>query len=388
MAKKRRGKCSDHPALDFFYELFGGRRRDIKDARRVYIGLNQRMAALLGLLLLALLAGAAAVIYWAENPDAGRPPADEMEPLAPLPIRPLTVFAAAAALAGGAVLILFSNFMRGIVRRLHTVRSGAEAISKGDLDARIELAGHDEVGQLADILNNMAAELKGKDALKREKGTMEKFISRSTRTMIQKSGKDGETVNLGECQEIDLSFLFADVRGFTAFAEVHPPMEVMATLNAYFDLQYQAIRRHGGDVDDYVGDQVMAHFGGNARGGHPLRACRAAVAIQESIRRLNRERRKNRLPVFEVGIGVHSGRVVTGTIGASQRMDFACVGDAVNTAARLCAAAAPGEILVSKAHAAGLGGAVRLGRGGTVKLKGKQEPLAVCELLEAGEENR
>jgi len=373
--------------LDFIAKPFGGRKRDTKGVRRVVFGLNARLTALLALLLLALLAGAAAVIYWAETP-AARQSAAELERIGLLPVRWLSLFVAAAAIAGGAGLLLFSGYIRGVVRRLRRVQAAALAIGNGDYDARIALAGRDEVGQLADVLNNMAAELKGKDALKREKGTMEKFISKSTRTMIQKSGKDGETVNLGECQEIDLSFLFADVRGFTAFAEAHHPMEVMATLNAYFDLQYQAIRSHGGDVDDYVGDQVMAHFGGNARGGHRLRACRAAVSIQESIRRLNRERRKNGLPVFEVGIGVHSGRVVTGTIGASQRMDFACVGDAVNTAARLCGAAAPGAILVSKAHVAGLGNAVRLGQPGALRLKGKKAPLAVYELLDVREGQR
>ncbi|NLI46665.1 MAG: HAMP domain-containing protein, partial [Acidobacteria bacterium] len=255
MTNKRTSTPPRHPVLDFITDLFGGRKRDAKGVRHVVFGLNARLTALLVLLLLALLAGAAAVIYWAETP-AARQSAAELEQIGVLPVRWLSLFVAAAAIAGGAGLLLFSGYIRGVVRRLRRVQAAALAIGDGDYDTRIALAGRDEVGQLADVLNHMAAELKEKDALKREKGTMEKFISKSARTMIQKSGRDGETVNLGECQEIDLSFLFADVRGFTAFAESHHPMEVMATLNAYFDLQFQAIRNHSGDVDDYVGDQV------------------------------------------------------------------------------------------------------------------------------------
>lgn len=370
--------------LDFIAKPFGGRKRDTKGVRRVVFGLNARLTALLALLLLALLAGAAAVIYWAETP-AARQSAAELERIGLLPVRWLSLFVAAAAIAGGAGLLLFSGYIRGVVRRLRRVQAGALAIQTGRRDTRIEMAEHDEVGVLADILNNLAEDLAKQDALKKEKNIMAKFIPQSAKDMIQSSKSGRAGISPGRMERKELSFLFADVRGFTAFAETHEPEEVMATLNAYFDLQYQAIRHCGGDVDDYVGDQVMAHFEGS---NHQARACRAAVAIQAAIGTFNQARRASGLPVFEVGAGVHSGEVVTGSIGSSKRMDFACVGDAVNTAARLCGAAAPGAILVSKAHVAGLGNAVRLGQPGALRLKGKKAPLAVYELLDVREGQR
>ena len=234
-------------------------------------------------------------------------------------------------------IIFFFFVVTFMVKNLKVLEKWALQVSSGDLNAQVKISSHDEIGRLADIFNKMLEDLKVKFHL-------EKFVSRSTRSMITRKKKQ-PIVTPGQTGKKQLSFIFSDVRGFTSFSEKNDPEIVMEILNDYFDLQAKIIKRKKGDIDDYVGDQITAHFGGEKQADT---AIAVAIEIMNEVKKYNEKRKKNNQPFFEIGIGVHGGNVVVGNIGAGFRMDFACIGDAVNLTSRLCSKAEPGQILISK----------------------------------------
>ncbi|MFH0976989.1 MAG: adenylate/guanylate cyclase domain-containing protein [Spirochaetota bacterium] len=224
------------------------------------------------------------------------------------------------------------------VKNLKKLERWAIDVSKGNLDEKIHIATNDEIGRLGDITNYMIDEIKVKYHL-------EKFVSKSTKSMIEKQKSEAGELDLGVTGRNNFAFIFSDVRGFTSFSEKEDPGTVVEVLNFYLELQSKIVKSNKGDIDDYVGDQIMAHFSGEKRAD---RAIETGIKIMKEIVAVNAERKKAGLPVFEVGIGVHGGDVVVGNIGSKFRMDFTSVGDTVNLTSRLCSAADPGEILVSQ----------------------------------------
>jgi class 3 adenylate cyclase/HAMP domain-containing protein len=224
------------------------------------------------------------------------------------------------------------------VKNLKKLERWAIAVSKGNLDEKINIATNDEIGRLGDITNYMIDEIKTKYHL-------EKFVSNSTRSMIESQKSDTGEVDLGVTGRNNFAFIFSDVRGFTSFSEKEDPATVIGVLNYYLELQSKIIKSSKGDIDDYVGDEIMAHFSGEKKAD---RAVETAIKIMKEVAHVNAERKKSGLPVFKIGIGVHGGDVVVGNIGSKFRMDFTSVGDTVNLTSRLCSAAEPGEIIVSR----------------------------------------
>jgi len=134
----------------------------------------------------------------------------------------------------------------------------------------------------------------------------------------------------------DVVILFSDLRGFTTFSESHDPAEVMLRLNQYFERMVRAVESQGGVVDKFIGDAVMAVFGGLLELENPCDAAvRAAALMRISLTDLNREWAAKGIPPFDHGIGIHVGPVIQGPLGSSNRKEFTVVGDAVNTAARV-----------------------------------------------------
>jgi adenylate cyclase len=144
-----------------------------------------------------------------------------------------------------------------------------------------------------------------------------------------------------------VSTLFADVRGYTALAAEHPPEETLDLLNRYLTVVSDAVEQHGGTVADLLGDGVFAFFGAPVtHADDPERAIRAALGVQTSVAELE-------VPLMpevhlQAGIGITTGEVVAGNVGSERRMHYAVVGDSVNVAAHLQAAAGPGQILVDE----------------------------------------
>jgi adenylate cyclase len=174
-----------------------------------------------------------------------------------------------------------------------------------------------------------------------------------------------------------VSVLFADLSGFTALSERHDPEEIRAFQSDLFQEMAATIERFGGFVEKFVGDAVMAVFGAPvAHEDDPARALSAALAMQEGMAGLNDRWQRRLGRALALHIGVNSGPVVAGSLGASASAAYAVTGDTVNTAARLQSAAQPGQILVSGATYRLTQHAYDFEALGEVTLKGKAEPVA------------
>jgi len=146
-----------------------------------------------------------------------------------------------------------------------------------------------------------------------------------------------------------VTILISDVRNFTALSAEMDPDAVVRMINEMFDALVPIVFEFDGVVDKFVGDSVLAVFGSPEPDDQQWeKAIRAALEMQNAIRMLGEGRRARRLPVFDIGISVHSGAVIHGFIGSKQRTEYTIIGDAVNKASRFCDGAGPGEILISE----------------------------------------
>src|SRR6185369_3026641 len=183
----------------------------------------------------------------------------------------------------------------------------------------------------------------------------------------------------GASQEV--SILFADVRGFTSLSEKLPPEKIVEILNEYFTRVTDVIFDHGGTLDKFLGDGLMAIFGAPiSKGNDAANAVKAALAIQSLMFELNRDAQARDWPELQVGIGVNTGIVVAGNIGSPKRIDYTVIGDAVNVSSRLCSNAKPGEVLISETTSAKVRGLFDLKRLEPLQVKGKTLPLNVFQV--------
>jgi len=129
--------------------------------------------------------------------------------------------------------------------------------------------------------------------------------------------------------------LFSDIRGFTTLAENRTPQEVVSLLNRYFTLQVEVVFRHGGSLDKFIGDCIMAFWGAPLDDKrHAQNAVAAALEMAQVLQRFKQELGKEDGD-FDVGIGIHSGVAVVGLIGSDQRREYTAIGDTVNLASRI-----------------------------------------------------
>ena len=160
-----------------------------------------------------------------------------------------------------------------------------------------------------------------------------------------------ESFQLGGTNQV-VTVLFADVRGFTRMAEQSAPERVVHLLNRYFSAMTEIIFAHGGTLDKYMGDGLMALFGApTATPEDATNALSAAVAMQRQLRQINAYLRSANLREIDIGIGLHTGVATVGYIGSERRTEYTAIGDTVNLAARLEQNAKAGEILLSDATA-------------------------------------
>jgi adenylate cyclase len=188
-------------------------------------------------------------------------------------------------------------------------------------------------------------------------------------------------------KEQTLAVLFSDIRDFTPFAESHLAYDVVHILNRYFRRMGAAVLRHGGYIDKYMGDGLMALFGLDAP--EPRVACeqavRAALDMLQGLPELNRYLSAHFDTSLGIGIGVHVGEVLVGEIGHPQRMQFTAIGDVVNVASRIESATKTlgARFLISDEVLSYLPGKLRLGRECRTLLKGKHADVLLHEVLGA-----
>ncbi|MBL8032344.1 MAG: adenylate/guanylate cyclase domain-containing protein [Leptospiraceae bacterium] len=224
------------------------------------------------------------------------------------------------------------------------------------------------------------------DTLVKQRETM--MVSRLFGQFVSAEVKDkllSGTGAAGHGEKKQVAILFCDIRGFTTFSENTPPENIVEYLNEYLDAMVQAINAAGGTIDKFIGDAVMAVFGGVLEVPNSCDAALAAALLMRAqLSELNTRRAARGLAPINNGIGIHYGEVLQGAIGSSLRKDFTVIGDAVNSASRLeglCKDFAT-DLIFSDAVYAGASPAVqqRCRRLGEAKVKGREQPIALWSI--------
>ncbi|HKV37559.1 MAG TPA: adenylate/guanylate cyclase domain-containing protein [Pyrinomonadaceae bacterium] len=178
-----------------------------------------------------------------------------------------------------------------------------------------------------------------------------------------------------------ITILFADIRGFTRISEHAPPEKIVGLLNRYFSAMTDIIFAHGGTLDKYLGDGLMALFGApTATQDDASNALNAAVAMQRRLLGINRELRDEGFQEIGVGMGLHTGEVIVGYIGSDRRSEYTAIGDTVNTSSRLESNALGGEILISDATAKAAHSRYKLKPREAIMVKNRQQPVMLWEV--------
>ena len=265
--------------------------------------------------------------------------------------------------AGG---LLVAGVARSIADPVERVRAAVERVEAGSLEEEVVVDDGGEIGFLQAGFNRMVAGLRERERIREAFGT---YVDRDVAEHILREG----TALEGE--EVEVTVMFIDIRGFTGLAERLSAPEVVATLNRLFELIVPIIHEHGGHVDKYVGDGLLAVFGAPRRqDDHADEALAAACEIAASVD----AEFSGELPI---GVGLNSGRVVAGNVGGAGRLEFSVIGDAVNVAARVEAATREtGDTVLISEHTRGQlsdAAAAELDERPATPLKGKTEPVAL-----------
>lgn len=198
--------------------------------------------------------------------------------------------------------------------------------------------------------------------------------------VVKQMLENPESFKLGGVNQT-ITILFADIRGFTRISEHAPPEKIVNLLNRYFSAMTDIIFAHGGTLDKYLGDGLMALFGApTATPEDAANALNAAVAMQRRVLGINMELLSEGLQEIGVGIGLHTGEVTVGYIGSERRSEYTAIGDAVNTASRLESNAKGGDILISDATAKAAHSRYRLEPRDPIMVKNRQQPVSLWEV--------
>ncbi|MCG8423742.1 MAG: HAMP domain-containing protein [Proteobacteria bacterium] len=271
----------------------------------------------------------------------------------------------AASLLG--ILAMLGGLLHFLVARpVKRISDVAQEVGNGNLSVTVERADPDgdEVARLGQHINEMVRGL-------RTKMHLEKFVSRGA---AQAAAGAGLTPLDRTGERRAVTVLFSDIRGFTAYSEKVAPEVVVEMLNRLLRAQAEVVVDYGGDIDKYVGDELMAVFtGDNAE----TRAVMCAVRMIDAVGEVRKEGE-----TLTVGVGIAAGDVVYGAVGHEERMDFTVIGDVVNTGARLCSAAGGDEVLISIPVRTAVGDVpgLRFASGTPLDLKGKQDPFPVYKV--------
>lgn len=216
--------------------------------------------------------------------------------------------------------------------------------------------------------------------------TFQKFVPRQFVDHIAKNGT--RLLELGFADEDDVAILFCDIRGFTSLSEKMRPKELMSFLNSYFLRMNDPIHQNRGFIDKFIGDAIMAlfdHPGGNAS-DKAYDAVQAALDLRKALAIYNQHRKNSGYDPINIGIGVHFGPVILGTVGSNDRMDTTVIGDSVNIAYRLEALAPKyhADIVVSAQllETIGEGTPIKTRLLDWVRVKGRQAPVEIFEVLD------
>jgi len=198
--------------------------------------------------------------------------------------------------------------------------------------------------------------------------------------VVKQMLENPESFKLGGVTQT-VTVLFADIRGFTRISEHAVPEKIVQLLNRYFSAMTDIIFAHGGTLDKYLGDGLMALFGApTVTPKDAGNAMAAAVAMQRRMLSINDELRAEGYPEIGIGIGLHTGEAIVGYIGSERRSEYTAIGDTVNTASRLESNAKAGEILVSEATAQAAKSRYQLATRSPISVKNREQPVPLFEI--------
>ena len=280
----------------------------------------------------------------------------------------LSLFAAAA-LALAAVAAYVARYVETPLQR---IVDATAAIAAGQFSVRAAMDRDDEFGVVGRRFDAMAAGLAEREFIK---STFGAYVSPE---VVRKVLDERKGAVAGQRRQVTV--LFADIRGFTSLCERMPPEQVVRLLNSYLDRMTEVLNAHGARIDKFIGDAIMADWGAlDDAPDAAARAVRAALEMGAALNAFNETQRSlGHLPLT-IGIGIHSGEAISGTIGSQRKLEFTVVGDTVNVASRLEAACKRyGEaIVVSRAVADAAADVASFRRLDEVQVSGREEPIEI-----------
>lgn len=267
-----------------------------------------------------------------------------------------------------------------LIQPLKEILSKVQLIESGNFSARTESISKDELGALATAVNHMAEGLQRREYVEK---TFSRYIDPKVAERILSGNQD--EVNIAG-QRLTATILFADIRGFTRLSEQMPPEEVIKVLNTYFSTMVTTVKNHGGVIDKFIGDAMLCVWGvpHSVPNGTEL-AVQCAWQMQKGMEKLNQDFQEKGIPQIGVGIGIHFGTVVAGTLGSSDRMEYTVIGDVVNTAQRVESKAAANTILLTQEAFEAVKHFVKVHSMGSFSLKGKALPVPLWQISELSE---
>lgn len=265
-------------------------------------------------------------------------------------------------------LALSRRFSLPILRLVEATRK----VREGDLGWQVPVKGKDEFAVLADDFNRMTRDLSLKEKYR-------DLLGKTSDPSVAERLVEGSLELGGELRHATV--VFCDIRGFTTMTDGMAPAAVIAMLNDHMTAMTQVIHEHGGVVDKFVGDMVMAVFGAPvARADDTERAARCAIAM---VRVRNEMNTTMEVPV-EIGLGLATGEIVSGLMGSEDRLNYTVLGDRVNLAARLCSLAGEGEVLVDGHTMGVLPEELRGKPHGSVEVRGFRAEVEIWSLATEG----
>lgn len=279
-----------------------------------------------------------------------------------------------------AALVIGYLLARGITRPLAALRGAARRIGAGEFDVPVRIETGDELEELGDAFNDMAAGLRERELIKR---TLERYVSKGVAAELLR--EPGQAALAGVRRE--LTVLFVDLAGFTSLAERMTPEAVVAHLNEYFEAVCGAVLEEDGTVKEFQGDGVVAFWGAPiAQPDHAVRACRAALAAAARLDVLCASWAARGVPAPSYRMGLHTAELVAGEIGSQERGTYGIVGDGMNLASRI-----EGmnkfygtRILISDATRVRAGDEFVVRELDVVRVVGRRTPVKVFELIAHG----
>ncbi len=245
---------------------------------------------------------------------------------------------------------------------------------RGNVDWRLNLSPLKDAGQKTQGIAIVLDDLTERKKLEAQRRLLERMVSPVVLDQL-----DADSLQIGG-KKVDITCLFADIRGFTAYSERHTPEDLVAVLNRYLAAAAEAVLAHEGTVDKFLGDAVMAWYNAPLpQPDHTLRAVKTALAIREAIAKLHKA-----LPAeahLDFGVGIHYGEAVLGWIGTEKRLEYTALGDSVNTTKRIQENSGKSQILLSRDAYERVKKQVDARPFAPLTVKGKTQPIDVYEVM-------